>query len=218
MSQYSLFTHGNALRVEDPGSLADYFHVGWGATATFRAPVPQQTSFGIVFDEIGPGSWFHLPLTSTLTTFGRRNPFLKSVTLLFDATHCRITNVHVYDGVVGVHEFNGLKLKGGFLDKRDAHDVNPEAATAFGAPSFANTLTLPRPHRVFSAIGISFFACAFFEDFDEHGHAHDPQFHGPFPPAVLTVSGAGGQYVVEDQFLVTVGVSALDKIGISIGP
>jgi hypothetical protein len=218
MSQYSLFTHGNALRVEDPGSLANHYYVGWGAVATFRAPVAQQESFGIVYDEVGPGSWFHLPLTSTLTTFGRFNPSLKSVTLLFDTSHCRITNVHVYDGAAIVHEFNGLRLKGDFLTKRDTNDINPDTAVAFGAQAFSNTLTLPRPRKVFSAIGVSFFACAFFEDFNERGRAHDPRFDGPFPPAVLTVAGAGGQYLVEDRSFLTVSVSAIDKVGILIGP
>lgn len=82
-----------------------------------------------------------------------------------------------------------------------------------GVPTFRNTLTLAAPHKVFSAIGISFYSCAYFEDFD-----HDPRFEGPFPPAVLTVAAAGGQFVSEDQSIVTIKVSALDKIGVTLGP
>jgi hypothetical protein len=136
LAQYSLFTHGNALRIETPGALADHTYFGWGAQVTFKEPVPQNAPFGVVWDEIGPGSWFHLPLSSTLTTFGARNPYLKSVTILFDTAHCRITNVHVYDGAVIVHEFNQLRLKGAFLTKRDSNDVNPEAQ-AWGSPPSA---------------------------------------------------------------------------------
>jgi hypothetical protein len=218
MSQYSLFTHGNALRIETPGALADYIHVGWGAQVTFKEPVPQDFLDDVAWPIVGPGSWFHLPLPMTLTTFGRRNPYLKSVTILFDTSHCRITNVHVWDGAVLVHEFNGLRLKGEFLWSRDTNDVNGEAHT-WGSPTFSNTLTLTTPHKVFSAIGVSFYACAYFEDFNVHGFVYHQPFIGPFPPAVLTVSAAGGQFLVEDPAdHVTISVTALEKVGIRVGP
>jgi len=70
---------------------------------------------------------------------------------------------------------------------------------------------------MFSAIGISFYACAFIEDFDVQGHAHNPQFDGPFPPAILTISAAGAQFNVEDPFSVfTTVVKAITRI--VIGP
>lgn len=209
--QYSIFTHGNALRVEAPWNLADYTSLGWGTVITFKEPVPEHDAAGnVVWAEVGPGSWFHLPLTSTLTTFGRRSPLLDSITLLFESSHCRVTNVHVYDGARIVHEFNSMKLKGEFLDARNSKDVNPEISSA-SSQEFDNTLKLPTSHKVFSAIGLSFFACAYFEDFDVDGRAHDSRFDGPFPPATLTIAAAGGQYVVKEISLLSEVATIVDK-------
>jgi hypothetical protein len=203
--KYSLFTHGSAVQIETPNALASNIKVGWGTQITFREPVAENVEGLPVFPNVGPGSWFHIPLPSTLTTFGRRNPHLESITLLFESRHCRILHVHVYDGVDIIQEFNDFrlprtfKLAGDFLHKRDSEDINPEASSST-PQTFSNTLRLQKPHRVFSAIGISFYACAFIEDFDEGGFAHDSR-SGPFPESILTISAAGGQFTVEDNFL-----------------
>ena len=210
--QYSLFAHGNVLEIETPIALAHQVKLGWGTQVTFHEPVPREISGLQVFDKIGPGSRFHMPLPSTLTTFGRRNPRLKSVTLLFDTSHCRITNVHIYDGSRIVQEFNSIKLAGQFLQTRDPEDINPEALL-LNAQSFPNTLRVDRPHRIFSAVGVSFFACAFFEDFNVQGQAHDPRFHGPFPPAILTVSGCGAQFIIEDASIFAVKIGPVHILG-----
>ena len=89
------------------------------------------------------------------------------------------------------------------MRKRNSEDINPEALSP-NRQEFSNTLSLKKPHRVFSAIGISFYACAFFEDFNVGGFAHDPHFHGPFPESILTISAAGGQFDVEDDFFARV--------------
>ena len=204
--QFSTFTHGNALAIETPNSLAGYFRVGWGSQMIFPAPVPQQTSFGIVYDEIGPGTWLHMPLTTTLATFGLFGPRLASVTLLFSTEHCRITDVHVYDGATVVHRFEGA-LKGNFLGSRDPRDIDPERHGSDSA-TFGNTLKLPAPHKVFSAIGISFYACAFKSDFDIHGHAGGP----PFPQAVLTVAAAGAQFNVAQPIDRTTSVVTIREV------
>ena len=201
--QYSLFTHGTALEIETPDALAGSIKVGWGTQILFREPVAENVEGLPVFPKVGPGSWFHIPLPSTLTTFGRRNPRLESVTLLFESRHCRILHVHVYDGVDILQEFNNLKLAGAFLRKRNSEDINPEASSP-NRQEFSNTLPLEKSHRVFSAIGISFYACAFFEDFNEGGFAHDPHFHGPFPESILTISAAGAQFDVEDDIFARV--------------
>lgn len=210
--QYSLFTHGNALEVETPENLASYIKVGWGVEIVFKEPVRENVNGLQVFQEIGPGSWFHIPLTSTLTTFGKRSPQLDSVTILFKTSHCRIKNVHVWDGATIVQEFNNLGhfgLKGSFLKTRDSDDVNPE--NPWSSPqSFPNTLKLSRPHKVFSAIGLSFFACAHFEDFN-----HNPDFDGPFPPATLTVAAGGGQFFVDDSSLFALSIG---KVHIFLDP
>jgi hypothetical protein len=203
MQQYSLFTHGNVLGVETPANLANFINVGWGTQVTFRRPVYQDFRGLPVADRIGPGSWFHLPLTSTLTTFGKRNPYLQSVTLLFDTVHCRITDVDVWDGASMVARFVNLRLKGNFLFSRNTDDVDPEAKQ-YDRQTFQNTIELSRPHRVFSAIGLSFYACAYLEDFDERGFAPGP--NGPFPPAILTLAAAGAQFSVTDTGLIHINV------------
>lgn len=200
--QYSLFTHGTALIVETPDTLLDYRKYGLGTQITFHPPTPQAHQGIPVWDEQGPGSWFHISLPSTLTTFGRQNPHLDSITLLFKTEHCRISDVHVYDGVQIVQQFQftapGELLKGSFLDVRDSEDIDPSALSP-SSKSYRNTIRIARPHRVFAVISISFYACAFFEDFNVRGRTRDPEFDGPFPPALLTVSGAGGQFLVEDS-------------------
>jgi hypothetical protein len=214
MSQYSLFAHGNSLQVETPANLAGQVKVGWGSQIHFRTPVATQGAGGPTYDNTGPGSWLHLPLPSTLTTFGRGNPQLVSVTLLVETIHCRITNVHVYDGASIVEEFNNLRLKGSYLWSREPADIDPEAQASVPR-TLANTLRLRAPHRVFSAIGLSFYACAFYEDFNHDGWAHQPQFHGPFPPSVLIVSGGGGQFTAQERSSVTFD---LGKVHIKVDP
>ena len=204
--QYSTFTHGNALAIETPSVLAGCLNVGWGTQLSLPAPIPQQTSFGIVYNEVGPGTWLHMPLTSTLTTFGPFGPRLVSVTLLFATEHCRITDVHVYDGAVVVHRFASV-LKGNFLGSRDERDVDPERRGS-NPTTFANTLKLPVPHKVFSAIGISFYVCAYKSDFDVHGHSSGP----PFPQAILTVAGAGAQFNVTPPIDRTTAVVTIREI------
>ena len=44
---------------------------------------------------------------------------------------------------------------------------------------------------MFSAVGISFYACAHFQDFRRR--------EGPFPEAILTISAAGAQFLVDDR-------------------
>jgi hypothetical protein len=166
--QYSLFTHGNALRVENPGNLAGLNNFGWGTQIEFHPPIQGQTG-DVPTLQSAPGSWFHLPLDSTLTTFRSASPRLISVTILFQTTNCRIDKVHVYDGARFLQEFksNQFGFHGEFLDSR-------------------NAFKLDSPHPVFSAIGISFFAYADVSDF----HPARP----PFAGATLVVAGGGAQY------------------------
>ena len=191
--QYSIFTHGTAVEVEDPAALVGFEKVGWGTRILLKEPPLETVTDFDVRPEHGPGSWFHIPLTSTLTTFGRSNPFLVSVTLLIDTQFCRIKDVHVYDGAEIVQEFNNNMLQGELSYSRNGDDINPDSPPDI-LEGFDNTLKLDRPHKVFSAIGISFYATAYTEDYDENGYARS----GRYPQAVLTVSGAGAQYRVAD--------------------
>jgi hypothetical protein len=213
MRQYSLFTHGTALQIETPQNLASHVKVGWGTEIVFQAPVVENLQGDPVWPDVGPGSWFHIPLPSTLNTFGRSHPLLDSVTLLIGTSHCRIKHLHVWDGAILVEQFNNLGqfgLKGDFLQKRNIKDVDPEL-TVSNPQTFVNTRRLSRPHKVFSAIGLSFFACWHSQDF----HGHNPKFDGAFPQSLLTVAGGGGQFLVDDSPAFTVHIG---KVGILFGP
>ena len=186
--------------------------MGWGTQIEFREPAEKIVEGDItVRDKQGPGSWFHIPLPSTLTTFGRRNPYLESITLLFRALYCRISRVHVYDGNDIVAEFNNIVLTGDFLHERDSEDINPEASSLY-RQTFINTLRLEKPHRVFSAIGISFYASAFDDDFNVRGSAFDERFHGPRPRSFLTLSAAGGQFIAEDFSFLASTFAVLERL------
>lgn len=221
MRQYSLFTHGNSLRVEAPEVLLDYRHFGWGAQIAFKPPPADDDSKGLpqLFAVEGPGTWFHLPLTSTLTTFGRQNPRLSSITLLYETTYCRITDIHVYDGAEIVAQFAEPRFgfHGSFLSARNLQDIDPERPLS-SPQALNNTHELLPPHNVRSAIGVSFRAAAFHADYRIGGFFDDPHFRGPLPPATLVVAAAGGQFLVDDTPLLTVHLRdsvsiTLDRIG-----
>ncbi|AUD00930.1 hypothetical protein [Spirosoma pollinicola] len=190
--QYSVFTHGTAVEAENLSVLTGFVKVGWGTVISLKEP-PKSTVGNLdVRDMQGPGTWFHIPLTSTLTTFGRSNPYLVSVTLLIETKYCRITDIHVYDGAEIVEEFGGTS--GDLSQSRNSKDINPDSPLAI-PETFSNTKILVRPHKLFSAIGISFFATSFEDDYkDENGI----KFRGRYPQATLIVSGAGAQYMVAD--------------------
>lgn len=190
--QYSVFAHGTSLQIESPTAIASSTVVGWGTILRFKAPVPQQFHDVTVYDYVGPGTWCHISIPCTHTTFGMRAPLLDSVTLLADTTHCRITDIHVYDGVDLLEAFGGFK--GDCLRLRNPKDVNPETEHPWGTPTYANTKVLHRRPRLFSAVGISFYACAHFEDFNVRGYSSGP----PWPEAILTFGGAGAQFYVPD--------------------
>src|SRR5262245_22046546 len=191
--QYSIFAHGTSLHIESPNAVESSMTLGWGAVLRFKSPVPKQIpNLGTVYDEIGPGTWCHISIPCTHTTFGPYAPVLESVTLLVDTTHCRITDIHVYDGAELLEAFGGLK--GDYLWLRNPRDINPGIDYPFGTPTYTNTKVLRHKHRLFSAVGISFYACAYHEDFDERGWSNGP----PWPEATLTFAGAGAQFHVPD--------------------
>ena len=190
--QYSIFEHGTSLHIESPAAIANSTVVGWGTVLRFRAPIAQQVHGLTVYDEVGPGTWCHISVPSSHTTFGIRSPLIESVTLLVDTSHCRITDIHVYDGADYIEALGGLQ--GDFLRLRNPEDVNPQIDHPWGTPTYSNTKVLQRKRRLFSAVGISFYACAHFEDFNERGRSSGPSW----PEAVLTFSGAGVQFNIPD--------------------
>ena len=197
--QYSLFTHGTSLHIESPTSIASSSVVGWGTVLRFKAPVAQRVHDLPVYSEVGPGTWCHIFIPGMHTTFGIQAPLLESVTLLVDTTHCRIEDIHVYDGADFIEALGGLR--GNFLRLRNPQDVNPDVHHPWGTPTYSNTKVLKRKRRLFSAVGISFYACAHFEDFNERGYSSGP----PWPEAILTFSGAGVQFHIPDIFDLAIG-------------
>jgi hypothetical protein len=193
MTQYSIFTHGTALQVERPETVREILRVGGGTAVLLHPPAADPNGIQRdATDAEGPGTWMHLPLTSTLTTFGRSNPKLSSVTVLYECRHCRITDVHLWDGGALVHQFP-TNLTGSFLAQRNSNDINPDSPA--GPPTaFQNTLALPHRHPVFSAICVSLFVRWFRADLK--GDEYD-LLHGRFPDSVVVIAAVGAQYVVD---------------------
>ena len=96
-----------------------------------------------------------------------------------ETKHCRIRRVHVWDGADLLEQFDNLKFKGEFYD--------------------GGTITFSKPRRVSSGLSISFYACAFQEDYHRNdGQAWDITHDGPLPSAVLILSAAGARVRVPD--------------------
>ena len=96
MALHAMWTHGNALTVENPGSLDRVGHFGWGADMAVKP---------------GQSSWFHIPL-ATPVIVGDVRTQVQILFLMFDAESGSIRNVHIYDGSGKVQEFNDLLISG----------------------------------------------------------------------------------------------------------
>jgi hypothetical protein len=104
MALHASWIHGNALTVENPGSLDRVGHFGWGADMAVRP---------------GQSSWFHIPLATPVIVSDVRTK-VQRLFLMFDAVSGSIRNVHIYDGSGKVQEFNGLLLSGEHRTALDA--------------------------------------------------------------------------------------------------
>jgi hypothetical protein len=96
MALHASWVHGNAVTVENPGSLDRVGHFGWGGDMAIKP---------------GQSSWFHVPLPTPVIVSDVRSKLIR-VFVMFKADSCSIRNVHVYDGSSKVQEFNGLMLEG----------------------------------------------------------------------------------------------------------
>jgi hypothetical protein len=176
---FSLFTHGTGLVMEDGAGVAQFEKKGWGAVITFVPPTPPD-EHGFTQDR-GQGSWFHLPITSTTHFFGER-PSLVSVVLQFILNRSRITIVDVYDGPNRIER----------LPRRGVTSL-PDPSISPG-----ETLVLSNPVPVVYGIGISFFAYWHSEDLGKDAEfdgqalflgAGGANFHVDDPKPKITVSG-----------------------------
>jgi hypothetical protein len=206
--QYSTFTPGTGLEIENPENLLESRKYGWGTQMTFKpSPVGMRDDLSAWKME-GPGSWFHLPLGTSLPNSGITR--LKSVTILFETINSVILHVHVYDGRWIIQQFDGQMLSGQYLESRNAADVDV-TIPVYGSLTYPNTLSLKRPYEMFAGAGLSFYAHGLF--------VKEDQATGKFPPAILTVAGVGAQYLVDDLPLVTVTVQRkLGATSIVVGP
>lgn len=125
---HSCWKHGTALTVESPENLLRTGYYDWGAGVHIKP---------------GKSSWFHVPLSSPKLPDGDTLRLLRTY-LFFNTFHCTIRNIHIYDGLVKVEEFNNLLLKDEHRFKKDP----------------ANTFNLSRGHVVQTRIKISFFCVA----------------------------------------------------------
>jgi hypothetical protein len=127
MAIFASWAHGNALTVENPESLAEIRHMGWGTDMRVRP---------------GQGSWFHIPVPTPVIVNDVRAK-LARVFVMFDSEpgQGRIRNVHVFDGPNRIAEFNDLSLSGHHSGGLDG----------------SNQFDLPTPHEVLWGIGVTFF-------------------------------------------------------------
>ena len=175
--QSMIYTHGTALQVEDPAQLAGFAKVGWGAQIWFVPPRPgMDARMPEAWETRGPGSWFHLPLTSAHDPGIYTRDVLTHVTLVLETTNCSITAFHVYDGPTIVEQVS-------------FHHEPPYRSGMQGDFSKPFTHELKEPHKLRFAVGLSFFACSFFDDFRPR---LDTQVQAP--PAILTIAAGGATY------------------------
>jgi hypothetical protein len=116
---HTSWIHGNALTVENPGSLDRVGHFGWGADMAIKP---------------GQNSWFHIPL-ATPVIVGDVRANVQRLFLMFDATSGSIRAVHIYDGSGKVQEFNNLMLTGEHrtaLDSSNTIDLSTPHTVVWG--------------------------------------------------------------------------------------
>jgi hypothetical protein len=179
MSIESIYTHGTALQAESPGELLGFTKYGWGAQVTFVKPRrgldPRDPTS---VEEQGPGSWFHLPLTTMPGSVARGFHYLTTVILVVETVRCRISDLHIYDGPFVIQQIHY------------ATDVTHVPGGLHGTLVQPIVVDLRAPHLMRQAVGLSFYASSFLTDFP--GHTPDGS-----EPGVLIVGAGGADYRVD---------------------
>ena len=121
----------------------------------------------------GTNSWFHIAIPAPLIIENQRSQLVR-VFLCFNTPEGdgHISEMHLYDGSDRFHTFDNLFLVG---DRR-----------AFLMSGY-NTFALPNPRLLNWGLGISFLYQA------------APRSEELCPPSFLSIAGAGGDFVVEQQ-------------------
>lgn len=137
MGTTTVWTHGNALVVEDPGEYDAIRHRGWGTELTYRAP-----------GEDDSARVCHLPLSAPTPVDGFV-PELAEVVVLFDAGAAVVVqDVHLWDGGELFHRVHYVTT------------ANPAAGawTGIGDQRTAgpyNVVAPPRPQVLSAGLGLS---------------------------------------------------------------
>jgi len=121
----------------------------------------------------GTDSWFHISIPTPLILENQRSRLVR-VFLCFNTPESdgHISNVHLYDGYNSFQAFDDLFLVG---DRR-----------AFLMNGY-NAFALPNPRLLYWGLGISFLYQAALCSEE------------PYSPSYLSIAGAGGDFVVEQQ-------------------
>ena len=176
----TMYTHGTALQAEDPGQLIRFGKFGWGAEAEFLPPRPV-SSIPDTFEQFGPGSWFHLPLTSEPIADGTGRVVLTSILLMFETSSCQITALHIYDGPTRIEVAD--------YPTDEQHFPGGLRSDNLFQPFIYE---LRQPHTMRSAAGVSFYACS----------RTLPSRFETVPPRVLTLAAVGGVYRLDSIFTI----------------
>jgi len=104
---------------------------------------------------------------------------------MFEAVHCYIKNVHVYDGVQLLEEFDGLP-SGSYLTYLE---MIPNPPFQDSVPPNMKVFKPPRVIR--SSIGLSVYACSHYSEYKDQD-----DFYGNWPPGELTIAGAAANLLL----------------------
>jgi len=169
MSITTMWTHGNALVVEDPGEYASIRHRGWGTELSYNNP-GDDDNYRVC----------HIPLP-TLTSVDGESPKLSKVTILYETGGgAFIERVDVWDATQRIAQFPGI-----YYDK-------PLPPTGFSgyqshlSPDRYNVLLFDPPYEAQSGIGISLLVAL-------TGASSDPNV--PSDPLTVMIAGVGADFV-----------------------
>jgi len=136
MLKHASWVHGNAVVVEDPGSVT-LRHVGMGTEMFFKFALGGRPT----------GTWCHIPIPTPVIINDVRLK-VQTLFLMFQTgQHAAIDNVHIFDGPSRIAMFDAAIGSGGAGRREGNHLQSIDAA---------NTITLQAPHEVIFGMSISF--------------------------------------------------------------
>jgi hypothetical protein len=139
MSITTLWTHGNALAVEDPRDTAYIWHRGWGSELAFAAARDNE-------DPNYATRYCHICIPTPRTLNNEAMLLTKLIVLFEIHGQMRISRIDVWDANVPVAQFDENVNPGGPIKGVGSHLTIDDT----------NQLVLPRPYAVQYGIGVSF--------------------------------------------------------------